>query len=168
MSVGLRFIFNDGPLTSAIVALRDRGADLDPPLRQIGEGMVTVAQRSFERGASPDGKTWKPSWRALNEGGTTLVKSGRLRDFITYLVDAAAAAVEVGSNTFYARIHQLGGVIRAKGRALRFRLGKDTVFAKSVTLPPRPFIGASSSDIDRWADIVRDYVADLGPGGSAA
>lgn len=166
MSFGLRFTFNDGPLSSAIAALRDRGEDLGAPLREIGEDMVTVAQRSFELHASPQGVIWKPSWRAINEGGTTLVKSGRLRDFITYLVDAAAAAVEVGSNTFYARIHQLGGTIRAKGKALRFRLGKDTIFVKSVTLPPRPFIGASPTDVDRWADIARDYVAGFGPSGA--
>ena len=167
MSFGLRFTFNDGPLSSAIAALRDRGEDLSQPLGDIGEDMREVAQRSFQRGASPDGKAWKPSWRATHEGGTTLVKSGTLRDYITYLLDAGAAAVEVGSNTFYARIHQLGGTIRAKAKALRFQLGGKTVFARSVTLPPRPFIGAAPSDIDRWADIARDHVASLGPAGDA-
>ena len=163
MSIALRFTFDDGPLVTAIAALRLRGDDLAPPLREIGEDMVTVAQRSFELHASPEGRLWKPSWRATNEGGTTLVKSGRLRDFITYLVDGAGAAVEVGSNTLYARIHQLGGTIRAKGKALRFRLGDRTIFAQSVPLPPRPFIGASPTDVDRWADTLRDHLAGLGP-----
>jgi len=164
----MRFTFDDGPLTSAIAALRERGEDLGHPLRDIGEDMREVAQRSFQRGASPEGKAWKPSWRATNEGGTTLVKSGTLRDYITYLVDAAGAAVEVGSNTLYARIHQLGATIRAKGKALRFQLGDRTIFARSVTIPPRPFIGASPTDVDRWADIARDYVTSFGPPGAAA
>ncbi len=47
----------------------------------------------------------------------------------------------VGSNLKYARIHELGGVIRPKNfKYLHFFVKGKEVFAKKVTIPKRPYI----------------------------
>src|SRR5690606_18275189 len=87
----------------------------------VGAALSTSTQLRFERGQAPGGTPWPPSLRARLEGGQTLVKSGRLRDSITY--EAGPAAVRVGTNTLYAATHQQGATIAAKaGGKLRFRL----------------------------------------------
>jgi phage gpG-like protein len=48
-------------------------------------------------------------------------------------------SVSIGSDRKYAAIHQLGGVIKAKGKALVFMLGGKKIFAKQVKIPARPF-----------------------------
>lgn len=40
----------------------------------------------------------------------------------------------------YARIQELGGTVTAHGKALRWTMGGKVYFAKSVTLPPRPYL----------------------------
>jgi len=47
----------------------------------------------------------------------------------------------VGTNTIYARIHELGGIIKAKNKPyLWFKVGDNWVRVKQVTIPPRPFL----------------------------
>ena len=41
----------------------------------------------------------------------------------------------------YARIHELGGVIRPKNKkSLRFRIGNRVIFTKKVIMPRRPYL----------------------------
>ena len=100
----------------------------------------------FRRGVGPDGQAWPVSQRAEEEGGQTLVDTGRLRESIVH--EAGPSRVTVGTNVLYARIHQLGGTIRPKTTdRLRFRLANGQFVAvRSVTLPARPFLGIGAED----------------------
>ena len=118
-----------------------------PLLDAVGDGMASNIQSRFETGRGPDGDPWKPSMRALREGGQTLVRDGHLRDSYTHRVQGSEVAV--GSQKIYAGVHQFGAVIRAKGgKALRFDLGGNIgeVFVQKVEIPARPVLGIGPDD----------------------
>lgn len=76
---------------------------------------------------------------AAGTPGQPLRDTGRLERSITQRADANG--VTVGTNLRQARIHQFGGVIKAKpGKRLAFP-GPDgeLIFAKRVTIPARPY-----------------------------
>lgn len=69
--------------------------------------------------------------------------------------------VAVGTNKVYGAVHQFGATIRPKGRALVFNLGGRKVFARSVTIPARPYLGFGAED----RQAVLDALDVLLPGG---
>lgn len=103
---------------------------------------------------APDGGPWKP-----NRSGTpTLYREGNLSRSIEY--EPAGSTVAVGSSLIYARIHQLGGEIRpVTARALHFK-GRDgsDVFAGSVTIPARPYLGLSDENRQDILEATVDFV----------
>jgi phage virion morphogenesis protein len=143
----IEFRLDDAELRKRAKAL---GAELArAPQKKLMEriaahGLFSTSRR-FETGKGPGGEPWKKSFRALMEGGQTLVDSGRLRD--NFGTEATTTRAEWGTNTEYAAIHQFGGVIRAKSaKALRFQTGGEWVMKKSVTIPARPFLGIDEAD----------------------
>ena len=139
--VGIKVSVDDAVVRRALDGLQARGEDLTPAMDEIGAALVSSVLDRFERGADPDGTPWTPLRRALEQGGQTLIDSGRLRGSITHV--AASDRVTVGTNVIYAAIHQFGG------RAGR---GHRTV------LPSRPFLGLSEGDIDEVRAILIDHV----------
>jgi phage virion morphogenesis protein len=122
--------------------------------KKIGGYLVDDVQERFDSGVGPDGKAWKPSARAEEGEGQTLVDSARLKNSVTY--KAAAKSVEVGTNVKYARIHQFGGVIKPKtAKALRFRVGGTYRTVKQVRIPARPFLGLSEENGKESVAILR-------------
>ena len=112
--------------------------------RIAAHGLFSTSRR-FETGKGPGGEPWKKSFRALMDGGQTLVDSTRLQG--SFGMDVTADRAEWGTNTEYAAIHQFGGVVRAKSAgALRFQTGGEWVTKKSVTIPARPFLGIDEAD----------------------
>ena len=79
-------------------------------MESVGDALVSGTMKRFDEKKDPKGKPWKPSRRALEDGGETLTDSGRLRRSIDYA--ATSNKVMVGSNLAYARIHQKGGEIK--------------------------------------------------------
>lgn len=142
----------------------ERGAqaavDFTVPMRAIADYMREATIENFRLESGPDGQRWKPSQRALEEGGQTLRERGHLRQSIFSTSDANTALA--GSDVIYAAIHQFGGTIRAKnGKALRTPFGPRT----SVTMPARPFLGFSPADIEEIETILSDHLAQaLGAG----
>lgn len=131
----------------------------DAPTEELADGIGRLVQESTRNRirsskTSPSGAPWK----ANRAGTSTLYRSGALERSIDYV--ASADSVVVGSGLVYARIHQAGGKIAPKtAKALAFMAGGRLVFARSVTLPPRPFLGLSAQD---QTDIVRaaeDWIA---------
>lgn len=129
------------------------------PTEELADGIGRLVQESTRNRirsskTSPSGAPWK----ANRAGTSTLYRSGALERSIDYV--ASADSVFVGSGLVYARIHQAGGKIVPKtAKALAFMAGGRLVFARSVTLPPRPFLGLSAQD---QTDIVRaaeDWIA---------
>lgn len=136
-----------GPALAGLVA---RGEDLTPAMDAIGSALVTSTLLRFERGQDPEGTPWLPSQRALETGGQTLIKTGRLRDSITHR--ATADSVVVGTNLVYAAIHQLGG---QAGRGRRTRI------------PARPYLGVSADDRDEILGTLADFIAGASEAGAA-
>lgn len=68
--------------------------------------------------------------------------------------------VEVGSSLVYARIHQLGGVIRPKkARSLAIPLGGGKVLRlQKVTIPARPYLSLRESDYQTIIRVAHDYL----------
>ncbi len=164
---------------SALNTLSEASQRLSQPLEMwqaIGRAMVDSTRRRFNAGAGPGGVRWKPSIRVMRDGGKTLIGVdgesraemgilGGLMGSITY--EADADGVRWGSNAIHARIHQMGGVIKPKrAPALAFRIGDRTIFADSVTIPARPYLGLDDGDFATIEDIVLDKL-DQAFGGAA-
>lgn len=111
-----------------------------------GIGALGVAQthrRIASEKTSPAGAKWTP-----NRAGTpTLMRSGsHLYDSVQHAVQGPAQVIW-GSGWIGAGVHQVGATIRAvKGRALAFEIAGKKVFAKSVTIPARPWLGVSEAN----------------------
>lgn len=156
MGIIINITIDDSDVNRITDGAISRMNDLTPAMRDIGSHMLESIDRNFEVGGRP--KKWKRSYRAILEGGKTLVATARLKSSIKYR--ARPNEVEVGTNVIYGGIHQLGGTIRPKRKkALKFRLadgGFRTV--KSVKMPARPFLVAQDEDIKYAEDAVRDYI----------
>lgn len=137
-------------------------ADKTPLMARLAAYLASSTRERFETQTGPDGQRWKPSIRAQLTGGATLLDRGILRDRIAqdHGPDFAAA----GTNDIRARLLHFGGTIQAKGKALAFRLpgGLGLRLVKSVTIPGRPFFGASAEDRQGIGDIVSDYLLEAG------
>jgi len=84
-------------------------------------------------------------------------RSGRLRGSITHRVTLSGDRVrgELGTNVIYARIHELGGVIRPKtAKYLKFQIDGQWRSVKQVIMPARPFLRPAFEDnLNRFRDI---------------
>lgn len=124
--------------------LETRGA-----LNAIAEGLRTSTVERFTEEKSPEGKKWKPSIRAREEGGKTLTKTAHLKNSIRAKVSENGLAV--GTNDIRAATHQFGDerTIRAKNKPyLTFKIGGQwkRVVSVKVNIPARPFLGISAQD----------------------
>ena len=164
MAVGLTITVQDADVLSGLRKMKAVADDLGPVLADIGAELESSTVKRFVTNVAPDGVPWPPSARAKATGRPTLVQHGDLRDSIHYVVDGDA--VEVGSNLIYAGIHQVGGTISAKGKALAFTLHNGPfVMVQSVTIPARPYLGLSSNDNAAVLDIVGEHLARAAVGG---
>lgn len=105
---------------------------------------------------SPDGEAWK----ANSQSSSTLYDSGNLSASIDYQVSANAVAI--GSGLIYSAIHQFGGTIKPKSAdKLVFAIGNQLVFATKVTIPARPYLGASGDDKREALQMVADTISEF-------
>lgn len=153
----------DTAAREAFARLSDMMADTSPIMRAIGVGLVSNTHARFEREIAPDGSSWaplNPAYAAGKRGAGILRESamrGGLMGSITF--DAGQDSVEVGSNKVYAAVHQTGATIKPRSAShLAFRLGGEAVFAKSVTIPARPYIGVSDEDEEMILDVIENAV----------
>ncbi len=117
-------------LTKKIKALKDP----KPIWLAVGTQLVSLTRRSFR-----DPSLRPAPWKAKRDGTpSNLIFKGLLMSSIR-ITNVTRNGVSIGSDRQYAAIHQLGGVIRAKGKALVFKIGGRTIFAKQVTIHARPF-----------------------------
>ena len=184
---GVRIEVDDAAVRGALSQLAGVSTDLTRPLRAIGDYLVADTKLRFEAGRGPDRLPWKPSARALKEGGMTLVDSARLKASITRVV--TSSSVQVGTNVKYAAIHQFGGEIRqfAYSRKVAFRTVKSRqedgtlltrrLFARSrgsrahkrvemqavtfgdrvIKMPARPFLGLGDNNRETIVAIIGDH-----------
>lgn len=128
----------------------------------LAESVRESTLERFWQGKGPDGRCWRTSIRAAQEGGQTLVKTAQLRNSIHSYSDASGFAV--GTNVIYAATHQFGEpgrTIRARRKkALRFQINGRWVSKKQVrvSIPARPFLGLSEDDMREMKATVEDFI----------
>ncbi|ADZ72406.1 phage virion morphogenesis protein [Polymorphum gilvum] len=134
---------------------------LDAPREELAEGIGRLVQEQTRRRieqekTTPEGAAWKP-----NRAGTSILYAeGHLSRSVDYV--ASSAGVLVGSGLAYARIHQQGGTVKPKtARALRFMVGNAAVFARTVTIPARTWLGLSAENRRDIEDATRDWIGSL-------
>lgn len=135
--------------------------------RSINAALAEVLRDStlerFRQGREPEGRRWKTSIRAANEGGRTLIQSAQLRNSIHARSDASGFAI--GTNVKYAATHQFGEpgrTIRARRKkALRFQINGHWISKKQVRIqiPARPFLGLSDEDMQEIKGTIEDFIA---------
>lgn len=158
MAIRMRYDLDLDAAIKGIGTLEKRAEDMTPLMEQIGSLLVTSAERRIrETNEGPDGVPWKPSLRSMEQGGPTLVETGRLLD--SFSVDHAHDHVVVGTPLPYAGIHQTGGTITARNAdALHFALPNGQIVqVGSVEIPARPFLGISEDDEEGMLDMVNLY-----------
>ena len=165
------FTLTDQGLEAQLDALIARGGNLTPAFDDIGEDMIAVTINAFEKSQSPEGVPWLPSAAAKAEGRKTLIDQG-MRGGLegSFGRIPGPTGVVYGTNVVYAAIHQFGGSFAHHGRSKGADQGTGfgSVFASAlVSLPARPFIGASDKDIARWEGTLRDYLTGDEPGAPA-
>lgn len=166
--VEMRFVLDDDAIERQLDGLLARGTNLREPLDDIGQDMVSVTTRAFEKSQSPQGAAWQPSAAARAEGRRTLIDRGLrggLMGSFSYIV--GPDSVVYGTNVVHAAIHQFGGSIEHAGRrgSADAGTGFGAQLAQSlVTFPARPFVGHSDADLRRWEATLRDHLVDAGGG----
>lgn len=135
----------------------DRLADLDESelLTGIGSMGENQTRRRIEsEKTSPDGVPWKPN----REGTPTLLRSGdHLHNSLAF--EVGSGLVRWGASWEYAHVHQYGATIVPKGaKPLSFTSGGRRRYAKSVTIPARPFVGLSAENSAHVERLVTDFL----------
>lgn len=149
-----------GDLDDAIVQLKPifdfAPAPMMEAIAALGESQTR--RRITDEKTSPDGAAWP----ANLEGTSILHRTGRnLLDSVASTSSADEA--QWGASWEHAHVHQFGATIVPKNaEALVFEIGGETVHAKQVTIPPRPFVGLSDENRREILDLVTDI---LGVGG---
>ena len=162
-------------------------AGADDLMPRIGEYLLKSTQGRFKTQKAPDGTPWEkldPAYarRKKYNKDKVLTLRGYLRSNIRYQV-TGPAEVEVGSNSEYAAIHQLGGTIQigARNATVRYRsvagrvlfAGKKhkrvterqvTVPAHQITMDARPFLGVSAEDDKRIQAIAAEWLMERAKG----
>lgn len=123
--------------------------DLKKVNYSLAEGIRTSTVTRFRTEKDPEGKKWKTSIRAREEGGKTLTKTAALKNSIHST--ASKNGFAVGTNDIRAATLQFGDerVIRPRrGPVMRFKINGQWVSAKQVhvKIAGRPFIGISQED----------------------
>ncbi|MFO1038149.1 MAG: phage virion morphogenesis protein [Geminicoccaceae bacterium] len=139
------------------------GPALGETMDEIGAQIQENTRERFLSKTGPDGVRWKPSYRAVLQGGQTLADAGNLRDSITRVIGLGGASVEVGTNLKYARVHQFGATITPKAAPyLVFKLADGSwVRTKKVTIPARPYLGFNATDRADVIEILNERIAEV-------
>lgn len=157
-------VFDDQALVLRLEAMMLTPAHSLGLMKVLGQALVRTVQDRFASETDPWGRPWAPLLPAyaqfkrnpniLQEAGAR----GGLLGSIHY--QAGLRQVVVGTDKVYGAIHQFGGTIRPKGaKALRFRLGARLVYAKSVFVPARPYLGFGPKDIAAVEEAATAFLA---------
>lgn len=125
------------------------GVDMKGINNSLAEGLRTSTMGRFRTEKDPEGKKWKTSIRAREEGGRTLTKTAKLKTSIH--ATSSASGFAIGTNDIRAATLQYGAdrtIKPRRGPVLRFKVNGKWVSAKQVhiKIPARPFLGISEDD----------------------
>jgi phage gpG-like protein len=180
----------DAAASRRLGAIAERGTDLAPVMRQIGNELLQLRSQRFRRGRGVNGVPWKPKQRVIKGKSKPLIFSGRLADGIAMQADANS--VTLGSILPYARIHEFGGsvTLRPFSRKVLFReVGKKgsgqyqfalnkskskrlvskpvTYGARTINIPARPWLRIDGQDRAAIQAVIAEHFDRLLKGGAA-
>ena len=118
--------------------------DYTPAWRPVAVYLAAATKQRFASGVSPDGAPWAPLAHPRPRGGTTPLRdTGLLMASVTgqgqgHVEQATPQQLVWGTNLDRAALHQWGGVVRPKGRALAIPLTVEAVRAGRARQFPRP------------------------------
>lgn len=167
MARGAAVTIDAGQVAELGRRLRAAAAAPTAPLMEAiaAAGESAARARIAAGGPAPDGSDWPERHPEYQNPHPLLNREGGLVDSLASEADADTAAW--GSNLVYARIHQLGGTIVPRNAgALQFTLGEETVLAKSVTIPARPYLGWGGDEIRMAEDVVEAWLDQTLGGGA--
>lgn len=159
MEIGVRIEIDRAALEAVnalVTGLTEFDAgELCAEIVQLGENQTR--KRIESGGPGPDGEAWPPNLT----GTAILFRTGQhLHDSIAS--SSHGAGGEWGAAWEFAHVHQYGATITPKNaESLSFMLGGKRVFAKSVTIPARPFVGVSADDAQEIRELVTDFLGSL-------
>lgn len=140
----LKIEIQTAELDRALTRLSAAVGDMTPIMRAIGGELEAATERNFDSEGARIAAKWKPSRRALEQGGQTLRDTGRLVASISagragHVTEVTPNSVFVGTNVEYAAIHQFGG-----------KAGRN----RKVEIPARPFFGLNAEDEQDIAELI--------------
>lgn len=140
---------------SQVIATLENPKDM---LDTIGSTMTENTRLRFTDQEDIYGEKFIPSYRAIEQGGQTLLDRGLLRNSITHFADKHDVEWGVPKEFPYAWILNEGGVIKPKTKpALKFKVGDRFVTKDKVVMPRRQFLGISSSDRKEILAIIKSF-----------
>ena len=147
----IRIEVDIGAARATLARARDLAQGPRALLEIAGSLMEESTRERFRTSSGPGGIPWPTSRRAAMQGGRTLIDKGGLISSITHIADEHRVEWGVIAKTESARfsyVHQFGAVIVPRRAPFLVFRGADghLVFAKSVTIPARPFIGIDDQD----------------------
>lgn len=145
---------------------------LDSVMERCHGHLVEGIASCFDGKHGPDGEIWparmevKKTHPLMHETGTLRAAAtggaGHIKEVYPRSVVTGVRKEEKGSLAG-AAIHQYGGTIYPRNKPyLVFQLNGELVFAKKVTIPARPYIGATLEAIDACReDISEAFIREL-------
>ena len=163
MSVAQRItLTGEERVSRGLQALIGGLSDRQELMEGIGLYLEASTVDRFDSETAPDGSRWTPSLRAKATGGKTLTDHGLLKGSIGYV--ATNDQVEWGSNLVYARPHQEGATIAAKGGGrLKFRLPGGLGCRPPASRCRRGPSSASTARTNPDLGVAEDYLSGLEP-----
>lgn len=134
----IKIDIDDREVQKALSSLAARVKDRRPLMRKIAGIMKDAVEENFEQEGRP---RWKPSKRAMKQGGKTLQDTGQMAASVSEEYDNDSA--RVGTNKKYAAIQHFGG-----------KAGRG----KKVTIPARPFLKLTDGDLEDIKEAVKEYL----------
>ncbi len=134
----IKIDIDDREVKKELARLVGRVQDRRPLMRKIAGIMHDAVEENFEQEGRPK---WKPSKRAMKQSGKTLQDTGQMAKSVTEEYDNDSALV--GTNKKYAAIQHFGG-----------KAGRG----KKVTIPARPFLKLTDSDLEEIKEAVKEHL----------
>ncbi len=160
MEIGVSIVIDASSIDGAFAALAPildfEPSELMSAIGAMGE-MQTRRRISAEK-TSPDGAAWPPNLK-----GTSILMETGQNLLASIAHSSSAEQAEWGASWEFAHVHQEGAVITPKNArylavpAAAFGAGDGVRFAKSVTIPARPFVGISDDNAQEIIDLVTDH-----------
>ena len=123
MSSSGNVFYDDRVFQSKLKTLLRKTSNNSEVLTSLAIEAQKDIENHFQNGEGRKGKKWKPSQRAIEQGGKTLIDTGAL-SMIKFNINTAQNYALIGTTVHYGRAHNFGAVIPAKTPHLPKKAGK--------------------------------------------